>query len=83
MRVALEEAGCPCDLIQIITGYAEAGHAIASGNIDKLIFVGSTQIGRKVYSAAVDQLTPVTLELGGKDAVVICNDANIDNVIIN
>ena len=60
-----------------MTGYAEAGAALAGGDIDKLIFVGSTEVGRKVMAAAAARLTPVTLELGGKDAFIVCQDADL------
>ena len=48
--------------------------------VDKLIFVGSTVVGQKVMAAAAETLTPVVLELGGKDAVIVCDDANVDEV---
>ena len=51
-----------------MTGYAEAGNALVTSGINKLIFVGSTEIGKKVMQAAAQNLTPVVLELGGKDA---------------
>ena len=60
-----------------MTGYQEAGQALTKGDIDKLIFVGSTQVGRHVMRAAADRLTPVTLELGGKDAFIVCADADL------
>ncbi|KAL4856021.1 Aldehyde dehydrogenase 22A1 [Chlorella vulgaris] len=79
---ALAAAGAPPDLVQIVTGYGEAGQAlVTSPDVGKLIFVGSTQIGRKVMEAAAANLTPVVLELGGKDAFVVCGDANLDMVL--
>ncbi len=48
--------------------------------MDKVIFVGSTVVGKKVMAAAAESLTPVVLELGGKDAVIVCEDANVDEV---
>jgi acyl-CoA reductase-like NAD-dependent aldehyde dehydrogenase len=42
--------------------------------------VGSTQVGKKVMAAAAERLTPVTLELGGKDAFVVCDDADLNQV---
>lgn len=68
--------------MQIITGYAEAGSALVKGGVGKVIFVGSTEVGRKVMAAAADSLTPVVLELGGKDPIIICSDADIDHVSI-
>ena len=44
------------------------------------MFVGSTEVGKKVMVAAADRLTPVTLELGGKDAFIVCDDADLKQV---
>ncbi len=65
---------------QIITGYAEAGSALVQGGVGKVIFVGSTEVGRKVMAAAAKTLTPVVLELGGKDPIIICSDADVEHV---
>jgi len=78
---ALEAVGAPKDLVQIITGYGEAGNALVTGGVQKLIFVGSTGIGRKVMEAAAKTLTPVVLELGGKDPFIVCADANLNQVV--
>ena len=48
--------------------------------MDKVIFVGSTVVGKKVMAAASDSLTPVVLELGGKDAFIVCDDADVSPV---
>lgn len=45
--------------------------------MDKVIFVGSTVVGKKVMAAAAETLTPVVLELGGKDAFIVCDDADV------
>ena len=66
--------------MQLVTGYAEAGAALAAGPINHLIFVGSTGVGKKVMAAAAQRLTPVTLELGGKDPFIICQDADLKQV---
>ena len=66
--------------MQLVTGYAEAGAALATGPINRLIFVGSTRVGRQVMAAAAQRLTPVTLELGGKDPFIICQDADLQQV---
>ena len=63
-----------------VAGYAEAGSALVTEGVDKLIFVGSTGVGKKVMAAAADTLTPVVLELGGKDPIIICDDADLDHV---
>lgn len=63
-----------------MTGYAEAGNALVTSGVNKLIFVGSTDIGKKVMQAAAQNLTPVVLELGGKDAFIVCDDADLTQV---
>ena len=78
---ALRAAGAPPDLVQIITGYGDAGAALVESGVDKLIFVGSTEVGRRVMAAASKTLTPVVLELGGKDAFVVCEDADLSAVV--
>ena len=75
---ALAAAGAPADLVKIVAGYGDAGAALVSGGVDHLIFVGSTGVGRAVAAGAAPTLTPVTLELGGKDAFVVCADADLD-----
>ena len=79
-KALLLTAGAPEHLVQIVTGDAEAGNALVTSGVNKLIFVGSTDIGKKVMQAAAQNLTPVVLELGGKDAFIVCDDANLSEV---
>ncbi|KAK9916194.1 hypothetical protein WJX75_009917 [Coccomyxa subellipsoidea] len=81
ISAALQAVGAPADLVQIVTGYAEAGNALVTGGVDKVIFVGSTGVGRAVLSAAATNLTPVVLELGGKDAFIVCDDADLSQAV--
>lgn len=60
--------------------FGTPAHAVTTAGVDKVIFVGSTVVGKKVMAAAAETLTPVVLELGGKDAVIVCDDANVDEV---
>jgi acyl-CoA reductase-like NAD-dependent aldehyde dehydrogenase len=53
---------------------------LPTAGVNKLIFVGSDVVGKKVMAAASETLTPVVLELGGKDAVIVCDDADVDSV---
>jgi acyl-CoA reductase-like NAD-dependent aldehyde dehydrogenase len=77
IAAALAAVGAPADLVQIVRGYAEAGNALVTGGVNKLVFVGSTGVGRAVMAAAAQTLTPVVLELGGKDAFIVCEDADL------
>ena len=64
--------------ISVITGHSEVGIAFSQLPFDHLLFTGSTGIGRHVMRAAAENLTPVTLELGGKSPVIIADDTDLD-----
>ena len=81
IKACLQAVGAPADLVQIVHGYAEAGNAIVTGGTDKVVFVGSTSVGRAVMRAAADTLTPVVLELGGKDPFIVLNSANLTQCV--
>lgn len=74
----LEEAGVPPGLVQVVPGDASTGRALVEAGVDRLAFTGSTATGRKVMEAAASTLTPVTLELGGKDAAIVLEDADLE-----
>ncbi|MBA2509762.1 MAG: aldehyde dehydrogenase [Nocardioidaceae bacterium] len=76
----VDEAGFPPGVVNIVTGWGpDVGKALAAHpGIDKIAFTGSTQVGRQVAKAAADNLTRVSLELGGKSAQVIFADADLD-----
>ncbi|GAQ84711.1 aldehyde dehydrogenase family 22 member A1 [Klebsormidium nitens] len=78
---ALETVGAPHDLVHIVTGYGATGQALVESGVNKLTFVGSTAVGKKVMAAAAETLTPVVLELGGKDPFVVCDDADLEQVV--
>ncbi|MEQ1571273.1 MAG: coniferyl aldehyde dehydrogenase [Myxococcota bacterium] len=61
----------PADLVAVVQGPAEVGAAFAELPFDHLVFTGSTKVGRMVMQAAAKNLTPVTLELGGKSPAVV------------
>ncbi|KAL5541966.1 hypothetical protein UlMin_009676 [Ulmus minor] len=79
IQSALAAVGAPENLVDIITGFAETGEALVS-SVDKIIFVGSPGVGKMIMSTASETLIPVTLELGGKDAFIVCEDADVDRV---
>jgi acyl-CoA reductase-like NAD-dependent aldehyde dehydrogenase len=64
-------------VLQLLTGHADTGAALCRSGVDKLTFTGSTAIGKKVMAACAETLTPVLLELGGKDAVLVDEDADL------
>jgi succinate-semialdehyde dehydrogenase/glutarate-semialdehyde dehydrogenase len=73
-----EDAGFPPDLYQVLQGDGETGAALLQAGVDKVSFTGSVATGRKVAVACAEQLIPFTLELGGKDAMIVCKDADLD-----
>ena len=80
----LEEAGFPPGVINIINGFGNtAGQAISEHmKIEKVAFTGSTFVGRKIMqAAAASNLKKVTLELGGKGANIIFDDADLDQAV--
>ena len=64
-------------VVQLVTGHGATGAALVSAGVDKVSFTGSTATGRKVMAAAAATLTPVVLELGGKDAILVDRDADL------
>jgi acyl-CoA reductase-like NAD-dependent aldehyde dehydrogenase len=76
------EAGFPPGVWNVVTGDAEAGAELAGHeDVDKLSFTGSTETGRAIQRAATSNLKRLTLELGGKSANVVLDDADLDAAI--
>ncbi len=74
----LAEAGLPEGLLQIVPGDGSTGAALVEAGVDKVSFTGSVATGRKVGEACGRNLIPCTLELGGKDAMIVCADADLE-----
>jgi acyl-CoA reductase-like NAD-dependent aldehyde dehydrogenase len=74
----LSAAGVPKDVFQIVIGEGTAGAALAASSIDKLVFTGSVTTGKRIAASAAERLLPVVLELGGKDPMLVLDDADID-----
>jgi acyl-CoA reductase-like NAD-dependent aldehyde dehydrogenase len=73
----LRECGMPENVLQIAIGGAETGTALIDA-VDFVMFTGSTATGKKVMARAAETLTPVSLELGGKDPMIVLADADIE-----
>lgn len=73
-----EDAGFPRNLVNVIQGGGEVGQALIDAGPDKLLFTGSVATGRRVAEACGKKLIPTLLELGGKDAMIVLADANLD-----
>ena len=65
------------DVFQVVTGFGDTGAALCRVPVDKLAFTGSAATGRKVMAACAETLTPVLMELGGKDAMIVDEDADV------
>jgi acyl-CoA reductase-like NAD-dependent aldehyde dehydrogenase len=72
------EAGVPAEAIEVVLGDGTIGAAIIGAGVDVISFTGSPATGRRVMAAAAEHLTPVVLELGGKDAAIVCDDADLE-----
>jgi succinate-semialdehyde dehydrogenase/glutarate-semialdehyde dehydrogenase len=68
-------------VLQVVHGTGEVGAALCRSGVDKLAFTGSTATGKKVMAACAETLTPVLLECGGKDAMIVEADANLDAAV--
>jgi acyl-CoA reductase-like NAD-dependent aldehyde dehydrogenase len=74
----LHQAGVPKDVFQVIVGDGTTGSALLNAEIDKLVFTGSVATGKRIAQAAAARLLPVVLELGGKDPMLVLDDADVD-----
>jgi succinate-semialdehyde dehydrogenase/glutarate-semialdehyde dehydrogenase len=74
----LHAAGVPEYVFQVIVGEGPAGAALLRSPIDKLVFTGSVGTGKRIAAAAAERLLPVVLELGGKDPMLVLDDADVD-----
>jgi len=75
---ALRVFGNPAPVLQLVTGGGTTGEALARSGVSKIAFTGSATTARKVMAAASDTLTPVLAECGGKDALLVGADADLD-----
>jgi succinate-semialdehyde dehydrogenase/glutarate-semialdehyde dehydrogenase len=78
LQALLGEAGVPDDIFQVLPGEGATGAALVGSEIDKLVFTGSVGTGRRIAQIAAGRLLPVVLELGGKDPMLVLEDADVD-----
>ncbi len=74
----LVAAAVPADIFQVVVGDGVTGAALIHSPIDKLVFTGSVATGKRIAAAAAERLLPVVLELGGKDPMLVLDDADVD-----
>ena len=78
----MTEAGVPEGVLNVVTGGIEAGDALLRHKaVDKIAFTGSTAVGRHIAKVAGEQLKPVTVELGGKSANIVFDDADVETAV--
>ena len=79
----LMEAGLPEGVVNILPGFGSAAGAALAGHpgIDKVAFTGEVSTGQAILRASIDNLTRVTLELGGKAPNIVCEDADLDAAV--
>ena len=71
-------AGFPVGCVQIVSGAGETGAALVEAAPDKIMFTGSVATGKKILASAAKSMTSVVLELGGKDPMIVFEDANLE-----
>ena len=81
IAAVFQRAGLADRLLNVITGDGATGTALIDAPVDKIMFTGSVATGKRVAEAAAKHLTPVVLELGGKDPMIVLADANLDNAV--
>jgi len=74
----LHGAGVPPDVFHVVVGDGPTGAALLHSQIHKLVFTGSVATGRRIAAAAAERLLPVVLELGGKDPMIVLEDADVE-----
>ncbi len=77
-KEVFDQSGMPKDLFQVVTGDAETGVALIDAHPDKVVFTGAVSTGRLVGAACGERLIPCILELGGKAALIVCEDADLE-----
>lgn len=81
LQTVCEKAGLPEGLVQVLVGDGETGAALVESAVEKIAFTGSVATGQRIAESCGRQLKPCTLELGGKDAMIVCSDADIEGAV--
>lgn len=78
IKTLFEKARFPQDVFRLVTGDGKTGAALVKSGANKIAFTGSVSTGKVIMAACAETLTPVTLELGGKDPLIVFEDADLD-----
>lgn len=79
VEILCQRAGIPEGVCQVLMGDGQTGADLTAADINKVSFTGSVATGKKIAAVCSSRLIPFTLELGGKDAMIVCADANLDH----
>lgn len=80
-RGVIADSGHDPDLIQVVQGYGATGASLVRSPVDMILFIGSVKNGRRVIEGSAERVTPVVMELGGKDAFIVCDDADLEQAL--
>ncbi len=79
LQTCLEACRFPAGVVSVVLMPGPGtGEAMLDAGVDKLFFTGSTRVGKKLMAKAAETLTPLVLELGGNDAMIVCEDADLE-----
>jgi len=81
IRHVFERGGLPEGLVQVVHGGGAVGEALCRSSVGKVFFTGSVEVGRHVGEVCASALKGSVLELGGKDPMIVCADADLDNAV--
>ena len=81
IRRLFASAGFPEGVFAVVQGNGPTGAALVDADVDKIFFTGSVRTGKRIAEAAAKKLMPVVLELGGKDAMIVCEDAPFERTV--
>jgi acyl-CoA reductase-like NAD-dependent aldehyde dehydrogenase len=81
IRSVFEKAGFPDGLVRTVHGGGRIGDALARSSAGKIFFTGSVEVGRKVGEVCATEMKGSVLELGGKDPMIVCADAKLENAV--
>lgn len=78
VETLFKKAGLPNNVFQVLMGDGQTGADLVNAAVDKISFTGSVKTGKRIGAICGERLLPFTLELGGKDAMIVCEDANLE-----
>jgi succinate-semialdehyde dehydrogenase/glutarate-semialdehyde dehydrogenase len=81
IRRLFASAGFPDSVLEVVQGNGQTGAALVDASVDKIFFTGSVRTGKRIAETAAKKLMPVVLELGGKDAMIVCRDAPFERTV--